>query len=108
MTDAVQQKMMMNMLKQLLRTKVSSIYEDPIIKVEINGPLGNPIWVFVFNPFYKGPDPLNRLFLEINNEGERKVFVRNPFAPGAGYGYDMTTAEKIIYSNYNRGNIDPF
>lgn len=30
-------------------------------------PSGRPRWVFVFNPFYKGPDPMKELMWEIEN-----------------------------------------
>ncbi len=55
--------------------------EEEIMEEE--GPSGRPRWVFVFNPFYKGPDPMKQIIWETNNADGTKGFVRNPFAPGA-------------------------
>ena len=37
-----------------------------------------------------------------------KGFVRNPFAPGAEYGYDSTTHEKWQQSGFVQPNVDPY
>jgi hypothetical protein len=35
------------------------------------------------------------------------VNVRNPFAPGAEYGYDSTTYEKFQQAGFPQTNVDP-
>ncbi|MBR6244933.1 hypothetical protein IKR20_05115 [bacterium] len=39
----------------------------------------------------KGKDPLKEIFWEKQNADGTKGFVKNPFAPGAEYGYDFST-----------------
>lgn len=39
----------------------------------------------------KGKDPLKEIIWEKQKADGTKGFVRNPFAPGAEYGYDATT-----------------
>ena len=72
------------MLAKILRTEVSSIYEQgPVIRIQVDSPSGSPRWVFVFNPFYKGSDPMKQIIWETYNADGTKGFVKNPFAPGA-------------------------
>lgn len=76
--------------------------EGPVIKYDDNGRK-----VFIFNPYYRGKDPMEDIIWKYQNADGAWGFVRNPFAPGAEYGYDHTSAEKITNSNFNPGNIDP-
>ena len=60
------------------------------------------------NPFYRGKDPLKELFWKKQKADGTKGFVRNPFAPGAEYGYDSTTHEKWLQSGFIQPNVDPY
>ena len=77
--------------------------EGPVIKYDDDGRK-----VFVFNPFYRGKDPLKEIFWSRRNADGTKGFVRNPFAPGAEYGYDSTTYEKFQQSGFSQTNVDPY
>ena len=39
---------------------------------------------------------------------DRPMIYRNPFAPGAEYGYDATTYEKWQQSGFPQTNVDPY
>ena len=77
---------------------------------------GSVIWyndngrkVFVFNPFYRGVDPMKQIFWNTRNADVTKGFVRNPFVPtNAEYGYDFTTYEKWQQSGFPQTNVDPY
>ena len=75
----------------------------PVIKYNDDGRK-----VFVFNPFYRGKDPMKQIFWNIQNADGTNGFVRNPFAPGAEYGYDSTTHEKWQQSGFIQPNVDPY
>ena len=77
--------------------------EGPVIKYDDYG-----LKVFFFNPYYKGKDPLKEAFWEIKNADGTKGFVRNPFAPGAEYGYDSTTYQKWQNKGFIQTNVDPY
>ena len=77
--------------------------EGPVIKYEDNGRK-----VFIFNPYYKGKDPLKEIFWNIRNADRTTGFVRNPFAPGAEYGYDFSTYEKWQQKGFVQPNVDPY
>ena len=77
--------------------------EGPVIKYEDNGRK-----VFIFNPYYRGKDPLKEIFWSRRNADGTKGFVRNPFAPGAEYGYDATTYEKWQNKGFIQPNVDPY
>ena len=64
--------------------------------------------VFIFNPYYRGKDPLKEIFWETKNADGTKGFVRNPFAPGAEYGYDSTTYEQWQNKGFIQTNVDPY
>ncbi len=61
-----------------------------------------------FNPYYKGKDPVMDYFMEDTGPNGGKGLIINPFKPGAEYGYDSTTYEKITNKGFNYGNIDPW
>ena len=75
----------------------------PVIKYEDDGRK-----VFIFNPFYRGVDPMKQIFWKKQNADGTKGFVRNPFAPGAEYGYDSTTHEKWQQKGFAQTNVDPY
>lgn len=77
--------------------------EGPVIKYDDYGRN-----VFIFNPFYRGKDPLKEFFWEAKNSDGTKGFVRNPFAPKGEYGYDLTTYEKWQQSGFMQPNVDPY
>ena len=77
--------------------------EGPVIKYDDNGRK-----VFIFNPFYRGKDPLKEIIWEKQNADGTKGFVRNPFAPGAEYGYDSTTYEKWQQAGFIQPEVDPW
>ena len=51
---------------------------------------------------------MKEIFWGTKNADGTKGFVRNPFAPGAEYGYDSTTYEKFQQSGFPQTNVDPF
>ncbi|MBP5434561.1 hypothetical protein J6Z39_01930 [bacterium] len=51
---------------------------------------------------------MKELFWKKQNADGTKGFVRNPFAPGAEYGYDSTTYEKFQQSGFPQTNVDPY
>ena len=107
--DSYQQKLMESMLAKILRSSDFSIYDQgPIVKIQVETASGHPKWVFVFNPFYRGKDPLKEMFWSRRNADGTKGFVRNPFAPGAEYGYDSTTYEKFQQTGFPQTNVDPY
>ena len=75
----------------------------PVIKHNDNG-----MKVFILNPYYRGKDPLKEIIWEKQNADGTKGFVRNPFAPGAEYGYDATTYEKWQNKGFIQTNVDPY
>ena len=77
--------------------------EGPVIKYDDNGRK-----VFIFNPFYRGKDPMKQIFWKTKNADRTNGFVRNPFAPGAEYGYDSTTYEKWQQKGFAQPNVDPY
>ena len=107
--DSYQQKLMESMLSKILRNSDFSIYDQgPVVKIQVETVSGNPKWVFVFNPFYKGKDPIKQIFWKTQNADGIKGFVRNPFAPGAEYGYDATTYEQWQQKGFAQPNVDPY
>ena len=107
--DSFQQKLMESMLTKILRNSDFSIYDQgPVVKIQVETVSGHPKWVFVFNPFYRGKDPMKEIFWETRNADGTKGWVRNPFAPGAEYGYDSTTYEKFQQSGFPQTNVDPY
>ena len=107
--DSFQQKLMESMLSKILRSSNFSIYDQgPVVKIQVETVSGNPKWVFVFNPFYKGKDPMKQTYWKTKNADGTNGFVRNPFAPGAEYGYDATTYEQWLNKGFVQPNIDPY
>ena len=80
--DAIQDYLRNNMLKEMLKLKnndkKSSMEElGPVIKHDDNGRK-----VFIFNPYYRGKDPMDEIIWRIKTDSGMWGFVRNPFAPG--------------------------
>jgi hypothetical protein len=64
--------------------------------------------VFIFNPYYRGKDPMEEVLWRIKTDSGMWGFVRNPFAPGAEYGYDSTTYEKFQQKGFIQPEVDPY
>ncbi len=60
------------------------------------------------NPYYVNKDPLKEIIWGKQNADRTKGFVRNPFAPGAEYGYDTTTYENWQNKGFPQTNVDPY
>ena len=75
----------------------------PIIRYEDNGRK-----IFFFNPYYRGKDPLKEIIWNTRNADGTRGFVRNPFVPGAEYGYDSSTYEKFQQAGFPQTNVDPY
>ena len=75
----------------------------PIIKYDDNGRK-----VFILNPYYREKDPLKTIFFDGNDGSGRPMIYRNPFVPGAEYGYDSTTYEKFQQAGFPQTNVDPY
>jgi len=78
--------------------------EGPVIKYDDD----NGRKVFMFNPYYREKDPLKTIFFEGNDGSGRTMIYRNPFAPGAEYGYDSTTYEKFQQKGFIQPEVDPW
>ena len=50
---------------------------------------------------------MKEAFWEMKNADGTWGFVRNPFAPGAEYGYDATTYEKFRQKGFFQPEVDP-
>ncbi len=76
----------------------------PVIKYDDD----NGRKVFMFNPYYRGKDPLKEIIWNTRNADGTRGFVRNPFVPGAEYGYDSSTYEKFQQAGFPQTNVDPY
>ncbi|MBR6422160.1 hypothetical protein IKS86_05565 [bacterium] len=78
--------------------------EGPVIKYDDD----NGRKVFMFNPYYREKDPLKMILFDGDNGSGKPVIYRNPFVPGAEYGYDATTYEKFQQAGFPQTNVDPY
>ena len=86
------------------KTKEEMLSEEgPVIKFDDNGRK-----MFIFNPYYKGKDPMKDEMWRVNNADGTWGFIRNPFAPGGEYGYDATTYEKFQQKGFFQPEVDPW
>ena len=107
-TDGVQTYFANQFIKKILEIREKKSFfemmeEGPVIKYDDYGRK-----VFIFNPYYHGKDPMKEIFWDTKNADGTKGFVRNPFVPGAEYGYDSTTYEKFQQSGFPQTNVDPY
>lgn len=51
---------------------------------------------------------MKQTYWKTKNADGTNGFVRNPFAPGAEYGYDSTTYEKFQQAGFPQTNVDPY
>ncbi len=108
-TDSVQTYFANQFIKKILEMHEKKSFleimeeEGAVIKYDDNGKK-----VFIFNPYYRGKDPMKQIFWETKTADGTTGFIRNPFAPGAEYGYDSTTYERWQQSGFIQPNIDPY
>ena len=60
------------------------------------------------NPYYVNKDPLKTILFDGNNGSGKPMPYRNPFAPGAEYGYDATTYEQWLNKGFVQPEVDPW
>ena len=77
--------------------------EGPVIKYDDNGRK-----VFILNPYYREKDPLKTIFFDGNDGSGKPMIYRNPFVPGAEYGYESTTYEKWQQKGFVQPEVDPW
>jgi hypothetical protein len=106
--DKVQQRMLLNMLKKILKIKSNDENQESLlIKVSDDYGYSGPQWIIMRNPFYKPVDPSVFITGEKDPNGALR-FYRNPFvAPSGSYSPYSKNAQKLFNSSYNPGNIDP-
>ncbi len=78
--------------------------KGPVIKYDDDG---RKVFILL-NPYYRGKDPLKEIIWEKQNADGTNGFVRNPFAPGAEYGYDSTTYERWLQKGFVQPEVDPW
>ena len=108
-TDSVQTYFAYQFIKKILEMREKKSFfemmeeEGPVIKYDYDGRK-----IFIFNPYYRGKDPLKEIFWSRHNADGTKGFVRNPFAPRAEYGYNSTTYQKWQNKGFIQTNVDPY
>ena len=108
-TDSVQTYFAYQFIKKILEMREKKSFfemmeeEGPVIKYDYDGRK-----IFIFNPYYRGKDPVKEIFWSRHNADGTKGFVRNPFAPRAEYGYNSTTYQKWQNKGFIQTNVDPY
>ena len=103
-SNAVQKILMTNILAKMLKRGES---EQPPVFVDTGtGPNGT-IKIYR-NPYYINKDPLKTILFDGDNGSGKPMIYRNPFVPGAEYGYDATTYEQWQQSGFPQTNVDPY
>jgi len=108
--DAVQNYLMNNILKDMLKLKTEEEGKGrnsleklgPVIKHDDNGRR-----VFIFNPYYRGKDPMEEVLWRIKTDSGTWGFIRNPFAPGDARTWS-NTYEKFQQSGFIQPEVDPY
>ncbi len=62
---------------------------------------------YVRNPFFREKDPVKSMINNGTDGSGRPIFMKNPLARPSGFGYS-NTAQGLINSPWNPGNIDPW
>jgi len=108
--DPFQSILIENALRKMLKLgEEKSIYEEgPVIEFESESPSGSPRKIFIFNPFYRGKDPMEEIIWRIKTDSGMWGFVRNPFAPGGDHDLGTTTYEKIRQKGFVQPEVDPY
>ena len=103
-SNAIQKILMNNILAKML--KRGEPEQPPVFIDTSTGPNG-AIMIYK-NPYYKNKDPLKTILFNGDNGSGRPMIYRNPFTPGAEYGYDSTTYERWQQSGFVQPNVDPY
>ncbi|MBO4698900.1 hypothetical protein J5690_04730 [bacterium] len=103
-SNAIQKILMNNILAKMLKRGESE--QPPVFTDNSTGPNG-AIMIYK-NPYYVNKDPLKTILFDGNNGSGKPLIYRNPFVPGAEYGYDSTTYEKFQQSGFPQTNVDPY
>ena len=103
-SNAIQKILMSNILAKMLKREDSA--QPPFFVDTSTGPNG-AIKIYS-NPYYVNKDPLKTILFDGDNGSGKPMIYRNPFTPGAGYGYDATTYEKFQQSGFPQTNVDPY
>ncbi|MBO4698276.1 RHS repeat protein, partial [bacterium] len=106
--DETVDKFQIIFLNNILKYKLRLLQEEqpPFFIDNSTGPNG-AIMIYK-NPYYVNKDPLKTIFFEGNDGSGRPMIYRNPFAPGAEYGYDSTTYEKFQQKGFIQPEVDPW
>ncbi|MCR4799497.1 MAG: hypothetical protein K5860_03220 [Bacteroidales bacterium] len=103
-SNAIQKILMSNILAKMLKRGES---EQPPVFVDTGtGPNGT-IKIYR-NLYYVSKDPLKTILFNGDNGSGKPMIYRNPFVPGAEYGYDATTYDKWQQSGFVQPNVDPY
>jgi RHS repeat-associated protein len=108
--DMMQSFFANQLLKKMLvareRKTREEMFEEagPVIEVETD--MGRRI--FIFNPYYRGNDPMKEVIWRHRNPDGTWGFIRNPFAPGGDYDLGTTTYEKIRQKGFVQPEVDPY
>jgi RHS repeat-associated protein len=103
-SNAIQKILMNNILAKMLKRGESE--QPPVFIDTSTGPNG-AIKIYR-NPYYVNKDPLKTILFDGNNGSGKPMIYRNPFVPGASYGYDSTTYEKWQQSGFIQPEVDPW
>ena len=103
-SDTIQNVMMLNILAKMLKRGESE--QPPFFTDTSTGP--NGVIMIFRNPYYVNKDPLKTILFDGGNGSGRPMIYRNPFVPGAEYGYDSTTYEKWQQSGFIQPEVDPW
>jgi RHS repeat-associated protein len=93
-----------NILKYKLRLSPEEV--PPFFTDTSTGPNGT-IKIYR-NPYYVNKDPLKTILFDGNNGSGKPMIYRNPFVPGAEYGYESTTYEKWQQKGFVQPEVDPW
>ena len=103
-SDMIQNIIRINILAKML--KLGESEQPPFFTDTSTGPNG-AIMIYK-NPYYVNKDPLKTILFDGNSGSGKPMIYRNPFVPGAEYGYDSTTYEKFKQSGFPQTNVDPY
>ncbi|MBP5591863.1 hypothetical protein J6Y50_08460, partial [bacterium] len=103
-SNAIQRILMTNILAKMLKRGES---EQPPVFVDTGTGPNGAIKIYR-NPYYINKDPLKTILFDGDNGSGKPMIYRNPFVPGAEYGYDSTTYEKWQQSGFVQPDVDPY
>ena len=103
-SDMIQNIIRINILAKMLKRGENE--QSPVFTDTSTGPNG-AIKIYK-NPYYVNKDPLKTILLNGDNGSGKPMIYRNPFVPGAEYGYDSTTYEKFQQKGFIQPEIDPW